>query len=446
MKVAVLGLGVEGISSVRHWQNAGHEVTVCDQNTELTLPDGTTGQLGPDYLKSLDNFNVIVRTAGMQPSKIVDANSPEILEKVTSATNEFYRLSPTKNIIGITGTKGKGTTSTLVYELLKKSGKTVHLGGNIGTSALDLLDQNIQPDDWVVLEQSSFQLCDQKYSPHIAVCLMVVPEHLDWHDTMEEYATAKQQIFRWQQHDDKAIFNRANQHSKDIVAISMAEKSSYEVPGPGAEPTEKTGAYVMKDIIYMNDAAVCHVQDVALLGRHNLQNVCAALATTWDLIDHDTELFKQVVSEFAGLPDRLQFVREVNGVRYYNDSLGTTPETAIAAIQAFDEPKVLILGGVSKGVQFDALAQTVAASNTRAVIAIGAMAGEITDALKTAGFENIIVGEKSMPEIIAQAASTAQPGDVVLLAPACASFDMFKDYKDRSQQFNAAVQHLPEAS
>jgi UDP-N-acetylmuramoylalanine--D-glutamate ligase len=449
MKIAILGFASQGQAAYEYWNNGDNELTICDsrEGDAITIPTGADAVLGPKYLEGLDRFDLIVRGApSIHPREIMAANDELVLEKVTSATNEFFRVCPTKNIIGVTGTKGKGTTSTLIARILEAAGKTVHLGGNIGTPPLDLLKNNIQADDWVVLELANYQLIDVKYSPHIATCLLVVPEHLDWHGTMEEYVAAKQQMFKWQKHDDKAIFNRANQHSKDIVAISMAEKSSYEVPGPGAEPTKTTGAYVKDDLIYMDTVAVCHAQDVGLRGRHNLQNVCAALATTWNLINQDAGLFKQVVSEFTGLPYRLELVREVNGVQYYDDSLGTTPETAIAAIQAFDAPKVMILGGASKGVEFDILAQSVASSNVRTVIAIGSTGGEITSALKTAGYENVINGAATMAEIVSQAAKAAEDGDVVLLSTACASFDMFKDYKDRSLQFKSAVRALPEAS
>jgi UDP-N-acetylmuramoylalanine--D-glutamate ligase len=432
MKVAVLGLGIEGISSLQHWQSAGHDVTICDQNPDLDVPEGVNGQLGPDYLKGLDSFDVIVRTAGMHPGKIVAANTPEILDKVTSATNEFYRLSPSNNIIGVTGTKGKGTTSTLIYEMLKAAGKTVHLGGNIGISALDLLQKDIQPDDWVVLEQSSFQLIDQKHSPHIGVCLMVVPEHLDWHEDLEEYIAAKQQLFINQVDDDIAIYYAENGDSESIAAASEGRLVPY-MAAPGAEV--KNGAIVI------GDTEICKTSDIKLLGEHNQQNVCAAVTTVWQIVQNAAAC-KKVISTFAGLEYRLELVRELDGVQYYNDSFGTTPETAIVAIKAFEQPKVLILGGSDKGASYDELAKTVASSSVKTVVLIGKTAPAIKAALIKAGFTNIVDGGLTMAEIIKTARSAAEPGDVVLLSTACASFDMFKSYKDRGQQFTSAVTAL----
>ncbi len=443
MKIAILGFASQGRAAYEYWKSPDNQITICDSRDSIEIPEDTTPQLGADYLQGLDQFDLIVRGAPIiHPRDIIAANSPEIVAKVTSATNEFFRVCPSKNIIGVTGTKGKGTTSTLIARLLEAAGKTVHLGGNIGIPPLDMLKGNIQPEDWVVLELANYQLIDLKYSPATAVCLMVVPEHLDWHADMAEYVEAKQQLFKHQTHEDRAIYNRINQYSQDVVSVSMAEKQSYEVPGPGAEPTERNGAYVLDDVIYMDDTAVCHAQDVKLLGRHNLENVCAALATIWDLINHNAGLFKQVVSEFSGLEHRLELVRELDGVKYYDDSFGTTPETATVAIQAFEQPKVIILGGSDKGATYDELAHAVASNNVKHAVLIGKTAPAIKAALQTAGFDNFSDGGESMTEIVASAQDVAEPGDIVLLSTACASFDMFENYQDRGEQFKRAVQSL----
>lgn len=432
MKVAVLGLGVEGVSSVRHWQKAGHDVTVCDQNPEIEVPEGASSQLGPDYLKNLDQFDVIVRTAGMQPGKIVAANSPEILDKVTSATNEFYRLCPTRNIIGVTGTKGKGTASTLIYEMLKAAGETVHLGGNIGIAALDLLDNDIQPDDWVVLEQSSFQLIDQKYSPHIGVCLMVVPEHLDWHEDLEEYIAAKQQMFINQSSDDIAIYYADNENSESIASGGDGQLIPY---------MRAPGALVQDGKVMIGKTEICDIWEIKLRGEHNQQNICAAVTAVWQVVQ-DAAACKHVITHFGGLEFRLEFIHEVDGVQYFNDSFGTTPETAIVAIKAFEQPKVVILGGSDKGASYDELAKTVASGNVRKVVLIGKTAPAIKSALEKAGYADTVDGGTTMEQIVQTARSVAAYGDVVLLSTACASFDMFKSYKHRGQEFTAVVNQL----
>lgn len=179
MKIAILGYGEQGRAAYEYWNRNGNNITVCDQNESVELPANVDKQLGKNYLHDLEIFDLIVRSPSVHPSDISDANSSAILDKVTTVTDEFFRVCPTKNIIGVTGTKGKGTTSTLIARMLEADGKTVHLGGNIGTPPLDMLKAGIEDKDWVVLELANFQLIDIKHSPHIAVCLMVVPEHMD---------------------------------------------------------------------------------------------------------------------------------------------------------------------------------------------------------------------------------------------------------------------------
>jgi len=205
MKIAILGYGSQGRAAYEYWRD-GNEITICDGNSKLELPTDVNTQLGADHLKGLERFDLLVRSPIVHPRAIVAANSPDILAKVTTVTNEFLRVCPTKNVIGVTGTKGKGTTSTLIALMLEAAGHRVHLGGNIGIPPLDMLKNDIQPDDWVVLELANFQLIDLQHSPRIAVCLMVVPEHLDWHTDPAEYFAAKTQLFRWQTAEDFAIY------------------------------------------------------------------------------------------------------------------------------------------------------------------------------------------------------------------------------------------------
>jgi UDP-N-acetylmuramoylalanine--D-glutamate ligase len=313
MKIAIIGYGGQGQAAVEYWSalDSANELTVCDKNKGLKLPKGIASRLGPDHLEGLDEFDLIVRTPSLHPTDIVSANpdAPNILDKVTTVTNEFMRVCPTKNIIGVTGTKGKGTTSTLITKILEAAGHRVHLGGNIGIPPLELLARRIKPNDWVVLELANFQLIDLKYAPHIGVCVMVAPEHLDWHTDMEEYVEAKTQMFREQTTDDLAVFNRLNDYSEQIASVSAGTKISYEVPEKSATPTKTAGAYVNDETIYMDDTEVCKVSDVALLGRHNLQNICAAIAATWDVISQNPDIVKHVVQNLKGLPNRLEKLR-----------------------------------------------------------------------------------------------------------------------------------------
>jgi UDP-N-acetylmuramoylalanine--D-glutamate ligase len=434
MKVAILGFGLQGKSSFDYFsKDPGNEITICDKRTELELPNEARPRLGDDYLTKLDEFDLIVRSPSVHPAEIVRANDESILQKITTNTNEFFKACPSKNIIGVTGTKGKGTTSMLITKMLRASGKNVHLGGNIGTPPLDMLGE-INPEDWVVLELANFQLIDLASSPKIAVCLMVAPEHLDWHPDVNEYIEAKQQLFRWQNPEDTAIYYALDSHSQHVASISKAQKIPY-MKHPGAD--------VINGEVIIDNQKICTVDEIKLPGKHNWQNICAALTVVWQ-IAQNVEAIKSVIKSFTGMEHRLQEVATVDGVKYYDDSFGTTPETAIVAMEAFKEPKILILGGSDKGAEYSKLAEATKKNNVKAVISIGKMGPVIASALRAKGYTNIIDGKSSIEEIVRQAKEAAVPGDIVLFSTACASFDMFKNYKDRGEQFTKAVKELAE--
>jgi len=432
MKVAIVGYGVEGKSAYAYWHQLGADITICDRNTAAVAPEGAATQLGEAYAFGLDKFDIVVRSAGIPPKELLH-HTPGIENKMTTVVDEFLRVCPTKNTIGVTGTKGKGTTSMLITKMLEAAGKKVYLAGNIGSSPLDFLEE-LTPNDWVVLEFSSFQLSDIHHSPHIALSLMIVPEHLNWHDDFADYVRAKSHIFTYQTADDVAVYYADNDAARENSMLSPGRQIPY-----GAAP----GAVVHDDQIMIDGQAICKTSELKLLGKHNWQNICAAVTVVWQATQ-DVAALRSVLTTFAGLPYRLEFIRELNGVRYYNDSLGTTPETTIGAIEAFTEPKVMIVGGASKGVQFDELAKATVQpdANIRTIVLIGEMAPTIEAALNDVGFTAFVHGGKTMAAAVQVAYKAAQPGDVVLMAPGCSSFDMFKDYKDRGDQFNDAVNAL----
>lgn len=434
MKIAILGFAREGKAAYEYWGKDGNEISIRDVDESLEIPAGTQAILGPDYLKGLDEYDLLVRTAFLKPKDILSANpqEPNILDKVTTNINEFLRVCPTKNVIGVTGTKGKGTTSTLIAKILEAAGKKVHLGGNIGIAPLEMLKNNIQPEDWVVLEEGAFQLIDQKYSPHIGVCLMIAPEHLDWFDNAEDYFKSKEGLFAHQTSTDLAIYYNGDINSQKIAAIGQAKKIPYFAP---------PGAYVENGVIKIDGQDICKTDELKLLGHHNWQNVCAAITAVWQ-VTQDVEAIKSVLVTFSGLEHRLEFVRELDGVKYYDDSFGTTPETAIVAIEAFNQPKVVILGGSDKGSNYGELAQVVKQNNVRHVLTIGEMGPVIAKELQNVGYSSYIEGGNTMHDIVTNAQKHAMPGDVVLLSTACASFGLFKDYKDRGEQFKQVVQSL----
>ncbi len=430
MRVAIIGFALEGQSALSYWQKQGADITICDQDTSKEIPNGISSQLGEGYLHDLGRFDIVMRSAGINPN-IILAKNPGIESKITTVIDEFLRACPTKNVIGITGTKGKGTTSTLTAQMLEAAGKEVFLGGNIGVSPFDFIDQ-LTPDSWVVLELSSFQLYDLKHSPHIALCLMIVPEHLNWHSDMNDYIRAKSQLFAHQTPDDTAIYFAENPISHQIASASPGKKIAYYA---------KPGAYIDGTKIVIDNHEICDVSELKLLGKHNWQNVCAAATAVWQVVQ-SPDVIRKVAISSAGLPHRIEFVRELDGVSYYDDSFGTTPETAIVALEAFEQPKVVILGGGVKGVTFDHLIDAVLKNNVRHVIAIGTTGPEVTQKLLEKGFTDVTAGGQTMQEIVGAARSFAQSGDIVLLSTGFSSFGLFSDYKDRGNQFKQVVTDL----
>lgn len=451
MKIAIVGWGVEGQSAFKFFgpdndylivnEHPRDDFPAPSPSVKLQFlrderPVGMVGNVADlSYLDSVDSYDKIIYSpTSYKNLEQKFAGQQDFWNKATTVQNIFFENCKTKNIIGVTGTKGKGTTATIIYKMLVAGGKKVYLGGNIGNSMLDFVKE-VQPDDWVVLELSNFQLHRFTHSPSIAICLMVVPEHLDWHMNMGEYTEAKTNIFRHQKPKDVAIYFADNQYSTEIASSSPGKKIPYY---------KKPGAYVRDDgmiVIGDNETPVISKTEVKLLGEHNLQNICAAITAVWQ-VTQELDSFKTVLSSFSGLEHRLELVRSLNGVKYYDDSFGTTPETAIVAIKAFKEPKVLILGGSDKGIAFDELADEIAKNNIRQAIIIGETTPKITDLLKSRNFTNIVTGLDTMPAIVAAAQKAAQPGDVALLSTGCASFGLFKDYKDRGDQFKQAVLSL----
>ena len=427
MKIAIAGYGVEGQENFRYWSKLpGNEVTIVDEKgTGAPIPEGVASIVGPDAFKQLEGFDLVIRTAGLAPNKIVTSG------KVWSATNEFFEKSPAP-IIGVTGSKGKGTTSSLIASILEEAGKKVWLVGNIGISALSVLDQ-IKPDDIVVYELSSFQLWDLQRSPQVAVVLFIEREHLDVHASMEEYVEAKAQITKHQIPGDILIYNAENKYSVQIADSSVAQKIGYP---------SNDAAHVVDGWFYYGQQQLVSVNTLSIPGAHNVSNALAAIDAIWPFTQ-DVDAIEGGLADFIGLPHRLAYVANVNNVEYYDDSIATTPSAAIAALRAFaDKPKVIILGGSSKGSEFNELAMELTRHDVQ-VILIGDEATRIAEALELVGFTNYEAIENATAELFTRrAAELALPGSVVLLSPAAASFGLFKNYADRGEQFIAAVNNL----
>ena len=430
MRVAILGYGVEGKVSADYWRSQGAEVTVCDANEAVGVPTEYERHLGVDWLVNLGAFDLLVRTPGLRPDAITVANPGiDVSSKMTSNVREFMDKCPAP-IIGVTGTKGKGTTATLISSMLEAAGWRVFTGGNIGVPPLAFLPQ-VTARDVVVLELSSFQLFDVTRSPQIGVCLMVVPEHLNWHLDVAEYTAAKGNIFAWQVAGDRAVYYPANAVSSELVERSAGTHVPYG---------EAPGAMVQGADIVIDGVRICRTDEVALLGPHNLQNVCAAITAVWELIGHDAAAVRAAVMAFRGLPHHLELAGETNGVRYYDDSFASVPESAVAAIRSFNESKVIILGGSDKHANFTELARVVENEGVIHALLIGDTAPQLATALDAVGFHHYtIVKWQNMAHLVQTASHLVEPGDVVLLSPACASFGLFTNYKERGDQFKAAV-------
>lgn len=449
MKIAILGFGKQGKSAYEYWDHGDNEITICDSSI-IDVPEGAKTNFETDYLNDLHVYDVIVRSPIIHPRDILSSNTehPEVMDKVTTSTNEFFKVCPTKNIIGVTGTKGKGTTSTLITKILEAAGHKVHLGGNIGTAPLELLKNKIKREDWVVLELANFQLIDLKQSPKVAVCLMIVPEHLDWHKDMLEYIRSKQQLFVHQTSNDLAVFNSANLYSEEVVDVSPAHTLPYEVPEIGEEPINLGGAYVKGDHIYFEGKKVCDVSDVALLGRHNLENVCAAIAATWHIVastsNKPAEVIKHVIRSFVGLPHRIEIVRQVKGVWFINDSYAVNPSATMAAMSAIEHPQILVIGGFDRGLDMQELVNTIKTSDrVKKVMLIGDSSKRVANVFEHNGYKNFVSsGAKTMKAIVTEAFALARKNDAVIFSPAFASFDMFKNFEDRGLQFKSEVKAL----
>jgi UDP-N-acetylmuramoylalanine--D-glutamate ligase len=435
LRIAIAGFGIEGKSSLAYFKNLGHDVVVVDENTQLELPMDAEKVLGENAFKDLGSFDLVVRSSGLKPSKLLE-NNPGLESKITTQLNEFLKVCPSKNIIGVTGTKGKGTTSTLIANMLEASGKSVKLGGNIGVAMLSMLE-DISPETYVVLELSSFQLSDLvEAAPHTAVCLMIAEEHLDWHGDLDSYIAAKANLFSHQSEEDIAIFYADNDLSKRIAEQSPGSKVPYFAP---------PGAYVKDGQVMIEDQVICETSELKLLGRHNWQNVCAAVTAVWQY-DKNIETIRQVLINFSGLTHRLEFIREVEGIKYYNDSYASQLKATEAATMAIPEPKVLIVGGFDRMLDLASFSNFLSDNqgSIRKLLLIGASAHRLSEALGNAGFNNFVLASdlKSMSDIVGRAKELAEPGDAVVLSPGFASFDMFKNFEDRGNQFKEIVNSL----
>ena len=442
--VAIIGIGVSNTPLLELLLAEGIRVTACDKRSREQMGEqaehleqlGCELHLGADYLKDLD-ADVIFRTPGLRPDVPEIAACVDRGAVLTSEMEVFFEVCPC-TIIAVTGSDGKTTTTTIIAELLKAAGKRVWVGGNIGHPLLCEAD-GMLATDYAVLELSSFQLMTMKHSPHIAVVTNLAPNHLDVHRDMAEYVAAKENIFRHQSGEDVAVFNADN----DITA-----EQSRRAPGRARlfsrQDEVADGVFLRgEDIVCRSgghERVVMTTGDIKIPGVHNVENYMAAIAAVDGLVPD--EVIRRFAREFGGVEHRIELVRTYRGVRYYNDSIASSPSRTIAGLRSFHEKVILIAGGYDKHIPFDVLGPEIV-EHVKLLVLCGATADKIRAAVEKApGYQPgkpEILDVTPFTAAVEAARDRAQPGDVVTLSPACAAFDQFKNFAERGKFFKSIV-------
>lgn len=430
-KIAIIGLGVSNIPLLDYFKDIDCSVSIFSENEiEIDLSKyNYQVYIGSDCLENLVGYDIIFRSPSCLP------NRKELLEEkqrgcyITSEIEEVIKLSPCK-IIGVTGSDGKTTTTTLIDLVLRENGYKTYLGGNIGTPLFTKI-KDMKSDDIVVLELSSFQLMNMEVSPDISVITNIVPNHLDKHSDMEEYIDAKKNIYR--NSDGILVLNKDNNITNKIESNrEIRYFSRYN----------KTNAfYVIDGLIYFNDKVVFDTKNLKIRGVHNYENICTCMSAIYDMVDIDKSF--RAISNFKGVEHRLEFVREINGVKWYNDSVSSSPTRTIAGINSYDEEIVLIAGGYDKNLDYMPIARPIL-DKVKVLILFGNTKDKIYNAvMNEKKDEDIkIYIESSLEDVVKRAYDTAKCGQIVLFSPASASFDMFKNFADRGIKFKNLVNNL----
>ncbi len=448
-KVAVIGLGVSNIPLIEYLHRMQSKVTVFDSRPIEQIPKEIVDKItwytfefsfGDNYLSKLKGFDIIFRSPSCMPT------TPEILDEikrgaiVTTEVEMLMKMAPCK-VIGVTGSDGKTTTTSLIYAILKHAGFNCYLGGNIGTPLFTSLDKML-PEDIIVLELSSFQLIDMEISPDISVITNITPNHLNIHSSYEEYIEAKKNIFKEQSENGILVLNYDNEITKNC----KAEANGKVIYFSSKEKLED-GVIVDEGIIKeCNDKLRRHIlatNQLILRGMHNYENVCAAIAATKQLVDIDTII--EAVTQFKGVEHRLEFIREIDGVKWYNDSIGTSPTRTIAGLNSFDEDIILIAGGYDKHLDYEPIAKPIV-EKVKGLILIG----QTSDKIYYVVSKELEKEDKDLPiyqcdefeQTVKIAKQIAKPGQIVLFSPASASFDLFKNFEERGNKFKELVNKI----
>ena len=448
-QVAVIGIGVSNIPLIKLFLRKGIAVTACDKNdrkafgNEALLDElekmGAVLKLGPDYLDGL-NQDVIFRSPGIRPDIPAFEAARAAGSEITSEMEVFFHLCPCKTI-GVTGSDGKTTTTTIIARLMEAAGYRVHLGGNIGRPLLPDIE-SIQPGDVAVLELSSFQLMTMDTSADIAVVTNLAPNHLDVHRGMEEYIAAKKNLFIHQNSSQQVVLNRDN-----ALTLALTDQAKGQVTLFSRQNPLEEGVVLENNIICVKKAGttreVLPVEEILIPGVHNIENFQAAIAAVDGLVSD--EVIRRFAASFGGVEHRIELVREVNGVKYYNDSIASSPSRTMAGLRSFRQKVILIAGGYDKHIPYDVLGPDLVA-HVKALVLTGATAPKIRAAAVSApGYDAAqlpIYETEGFAAAFHQAVEVAQPGDIVILSPASASFDQFKNFMVRGDTFKKLVMDL----
>ncbi len=448
-RVAIIGLGVSNIPLIDYLYNLGSNIVLFNNKPIDELDNSILDKIynlkleysfGENYLSKLNGFNVIFRSPSCRP------DLPEIQKEVergailTSEIELVLEMCP-GTTIGITGSDGKTTTTSLIYEIVKEQDLNCYLGGNIGIPLFTKISE-MKPEDYIVLELSSFQLMTMATSPDIAVVTNVTPNHLDIHKSYEEYIQAKANIFKYQDENKLLVLNYDNEITKEFAKVAKSKVIYFS-----SKQKLDNGFILDNGIIKDCDNGlrrhIVNTKNIKLRGIHNSENICAAIAATSKIASIDNQV--KAVSEFSGVNHRLEFVREINGAKWYNDSIASSPTRTIAGLNSFDENIVLIAGGYDKQLDYTPLAKPIIEKVSKLIL-LGQTSDKIyqavTDILSTENKELDIFRTNTLEEAINKAKEVSKKGDIVLFSPASASFDMFKNFEERGNKFKQIVSKL----
>ena len=442
-KITVIGIGISNMPLIKYLAELGADVTACDRRTKEDLGDNYTElekfgiqfRLGDGYLDNLSG-DIIFKTPGMR------FDVPQLLEAkangsiVTSEMEVFFDVCPS-HIIAVTGSDGKTTTTTLIHKMMTKAGYTTWLGGNIGNPLLTDTEK-MKEDDWVILELSSFQLHTMRKSPEIAVITNISPNHLDMHKDYQEYIDAKKNIMLYQREGNILVVNADNE-----VTAKIGKEAKGAVRYFSRQDT--ADVYLDGDTIKRGNVEVLNINDIKIPGMHNVENYMTAIAAVSGLVDDD--VIVDIAKTFGGVEHRIELVRILDGVRYYNSSIDSSPNRTINTLRVFPEKVIMIGGGKDKGIPYDELGPALAAY-VKTLVLIGATSDKIEESLnaeiqRTGKGKNIeVIRAASYEDAVNQARSRAQEGDVVILTPASTSFDLFRNFEERGNLFKKIVNEL----